>query len=271
MTAADNRTDPLGGQSDEGARAGHGDHADHHRAHHDHADDLDEWDRGARAAHAGEVVMDAEFWDGMYRSRTAAWSGRPNPQLVFEATDLAPGTALDVGCGEGGDAVWLAERGWQVTAVDISATALDRARGHAAQAGPGAAGRITWVQADLVGGSVPDLGVYDLVTAQFMHLPAAQRVALHARLAAVVAPGGTLLVVGHHPSDAHAGVGRWSTSGLGFTAAQVADVLDPALWEVVADESRPRTVVADDDDHGDGDDRTVHDVVLVARRLPNGA
>lgn len=89
----------------------------------------------------------------------------------------------------------------------------------------------------------------------------AQRVALHTRLAAAVAPGGTLLVVGHHPTDEHAGVGRWSMSDLGFTAAQVSDALDRPLWDVVADESRPRTVVADD-----GDDRTVHDVVLVALR-----
>ena len=252
MTAAEHTTDPLGGQHDQ-----NGDHANHANAHGE-----DDWDRGARAAHSGETVMDAEFWDAMYRSRTAAWSGRPNPQLVTEAADLVPGSALEVGCGEGADAVWLAQRGWRVTAVDISMTALGRAQDHAAQAGPDVAGRITWLQADLVGGPAPDLGAYDLVTAQFMHLPSAQRVALHARLAAAVAPAGTLRVVGHHPSDAHAGVGRWAESDLGFTAAQVADALDPKLWEVVADESRARTVAT-----ADGDDHTVHDVVLVARRL----
>lgn len=254
MTAADNRTDPLDGQHDDGAPAHRSNHARH-------AHDEDDWDRGARAAHAGDVVMDAAFWDGMYRSRTAAWSGRPNPQLVTEATDLAPGAALDVGCGEGADAVWLAQRGWRVTAVDISATALERAAAHAALAGPDVAGRITWVQADLTSSSAAPRGSFDLVTAQFVHLPSAQRVALHTRLAAAVAPGGTLLVVGHHPTDEHAGVGRWSMSDLGFTAAQVADTLDRPLWDVVADESRPRTVVADD-----GEDRTVHDVVLVALR-----
>ncbi|MGV8967401.1 MAG: class I SAM-dependent methyltransferase [Cellulomonas sp.] len=259
MTAAENRTDPLGGHDDEGAQMDPG----HKTSHGHHAHGEDDWSRGARAAHAGEVVMDAEFWDGMYRSRSSAWSGQPNPQVVTEVADLAPGTALDVGCGEGADAVWLAERGWRVTGVDISTTALGRAQEHADLAGAEVAERITWVQADLVGGSAPDAGAYDLVTAQFIHLPSALRAAFHSRLAAAVAPGGTLLVVGHHPSDEHAGVGRWSLSDLGFTAAQVAEVLDPATWQVVADESRPRSVVADDG----GENRTVHDVVLVARRL----
>lgn len=77
------------------------------------------------------------------------------PQLVTEAAGLTPGTALDVGCGEGGDAMWLAERGWQVTAVDISATALQRAATLAAQAGPDVSGRITWRQADLTSKAPP--------------------------------------------------------------------------------------------------------------------
>jgi len=233
-----------------------------HGGRHGHEDD---WDRAARAAHAGEVVMDEAFWEAMYRSRPTAWSGRPNPQLVAEATGLASGSALDVGCGEGADAVWLAERGWQVTAVDISATALERAAGHAAHAAPDMAGRITWAQADLTDPSAPDLGTFDLVTAQFMHLPPAQLAALHARLAASVSPDGTLLVVGHHPGDVHAGVGRWSASDLLFTAGQIAATLDPGLWDMEADEARPRTVTGHD-----GEERTVHDVVLVARRRAVG-
>lgn len=128
------------------------------------------------------------------------WSGRPNPQLVAEAAELAPGRALDVGCGEGADAVWLAQRGWQVTAVDIADTALRRAAGHAAEAGADVADRITWTRADLRE-QPPAEGRYDLVSAQFMHLPGDTRRPLFARLAAAVTPGGTLLIVGHHPSD----------------------------------------------------------------------
>jgi SAM-dependent methyltransferase len=166
-----------------------------------------------------------------------------------------------VGCGEGADAVWLAGRGWQVTAVDISATALERAAEHAARAAPDDAGRIRWVPADLTDGSRPDLGTFDLVTAQFMHLPPAQLAALHAHLAAAVSPDGTLLVVGHHPDDEHAGAGRWSSSDLMFTAEQVAATLDARLWEVTADEARPRAVTGHD-----GAERAGHDVVVVARR-----
>ena len=208
-----------------------------------------------------DVVLDEAFWEGMYRSSSHVWSGQPNSQLVTEAADLTPGTALDVGCGEGADAIWLAQRGWQVTAVDISATALRRGEAHAAQAGADVAGRITWLQADLTSDEASVRATYDLVTAQFVHVPSVRRETLHARLAAAVSPGGTLLVVGHHPSDLHAGAGRWSMPDVMFTADQVAAGLDPARWDVEHTDSRPRTVT---DARGGG--TTVHDAVLTARR-----
>ncbi|MEK8105682.1 class I SAM-dependent methyltransferase [Micromonospora sp. M12] len=77
------------------------------------------------------TTFEEPAWEERYQSRPSVWSGQPNPQLVAEATDLTRGRALDVGSGEGADAVWLAERGWQVTAVDISSTALNRAAAHA--------------------------------------------------------------------------------------------------------------------------------------------
>ena len=91
--------------------------------------------------------MGPDFWDERYRSSTALWSGQPNPQLVAEAAGLAPGRALAAGCGEGADAIWLAERGWAVTAVDISTVALARAATRAAEVSAGVAQHITWLHA----------------------------------------------------------------------------------------------------------------------------
>lgn len=206
------------------------------------------------------TMFEQAAWEERYRARPAVWSGRPNPQLVAEATALAPGRALDVGCGEGADAVWLAQRGWQVTAVDIADTALRRAAAHPAAAGEAVAARITWAQADLRD-QPPAAGRYDLVSAQFMHLPGEARRQLFARLAAAVAPGGTLLIVGHHPSDLRTTAHRMHFPDLMYTAEEVASALDPGVWQVRTAEARPRAAV-----DPDGRDITIHDAVLVARR-----
>ncbi|MDG9689180.1 class I SAM-dependent methyltransferase [Streptomyces mutabilis] len=144
----------------------------------------------------------AEFWEARYRDTDRVWSGRPNDLLVREASDLAPGTALDLGCGEGADAVWLASRGWRVTGVDISGTALERAAGHAAEAGVG--DRVVWERHEL-GRSFPE-GSFDLVSAQFLQSPVEldQRAVLR-DAARAVADGGTLLLV------LHAGWPSWQT------------------------------------------------------------
>ena len=150
------------------------------------------------------IQFTREFWDDRYGSASQLWSGQPNPQLVAQTADLTPGDALDVGCGEGADAIWLASQGWTVTAVDISAVALDRAAAHAAARGTEIAGRISWRQADLLGWD-PGSQQFDLVSAQFMYLPEPDLKSLHRRLAAAVRPGGTLLIVLHHPDSMHAG------------------------------------------------------------------
>ncbi len=139
-------------------------------------------------------AVDRGSYDELYRSAPAVWSGRPNRQLVVEGSVLPPGTALDAGCGEGADALWLAERGWRVTAVDFSTVALDRGAVRARERGLD--DRITWLHADLDAWT-PAEGRFDLVTAHYLHSRGADRPALFRRLAAVVAPGGTLLVVGH--------------------------------------------------------------------------
>jgi SAM-dependent methyltransferase len=204
-------------------------------------------------------VMDQDFWDERYRSAPRMWSGDPNPQLVADTAGLEPGSALDVGCGEGGDAIWLAQQGWGVTAVDISEVAIERARSHAAAAGDDVARRIEWVRADLEQWD-PPVARFDLVSVQFMHLPSAVRVPLYDRLASAVAPGGILLVVGHHPSDLETSVRRPPIPDFLFTAEQVADRLGEG-WTLLDVAARPRPAV-----DAAGLEVTVHDAVLVARR-----
>lgn len=146
------------------------------------------------------------FWDEFYGERQRVWSGKPNGALVREVGMVAPGRAIDLGCGEGADAIWLAERGWTVTGVDVSAVALGRAAEHAQDAG--VADRITWLARDLAEWEPEE--AYDLVAASFLHSPVEfprERVLLAATRA--VAPGGLLFVVGHtafppwsrHPHD----------------------------------------------------------------------
>ncbi|WP_250904938.1 cyclopropane-fatty-acyl-phospholipid synthase family protein [Nonomuraea sp. NEAU-A123] len=189
------------------------------------------------------MADDTELWDARYREGDQIWSGDPNVILVREAADLEPGRALDLGCGEGADAVWLARRGWRVTAVDISGVALERAARHAVR--EGVAERIDWQRHDLAT-SFPD-GVFDLVSAQFLHshgdLP---REEVLRTAAAAVAPGGVLLVVGH------AGFPPWEHDhhhDLRFpTPDEVLEALEleEGQWEVLLSGEHERTQVGPD-------------------------
>jgi SAM-dependent methyltransferase len=214
------------------------------------------------------IEFTQEFWDDRYRSAGKLWSGQPNPVFAEQAADLPPGAALDAGCGEGADAIWLARRGWTVTAVDVSAVALERGA-HAARAADGAAGedggdggdiprRITWQREDLRTWG-PEADTYDLVSAQFMHFPKADLEVMHRRLAAAVRPGGTLLMVAHHPDDIHAA--RNGHPDLFWYAEDIAASLDPGQWEVRVAEAAGRSAI----DH-DGQPVTVKDTVLRAVR-----
>ncbi|WP_207782543.1 FAD-dependent oxidoreductase [Phytoactinopolyspora limicola] len=140
----------------------------------------------------------AEFWEDFYRPGHQPWSGRPNQLIVTELTDrpirTPRKTALDLGCGSGADAIWLAQQGWTVTGVDISKAALDHAAEQAAAAG--VADRIHWLRHDL-NADILD-GTWELVTATYLHSPVElHRSEILRRAAAAVAPGGTLLVIGH--------------------------------------------------------------------------
>jgi thioredoxin reductase/SAM-dependent methyltransferase len=208
----------------------------------------------------GEVRHDREFWEERYRSMPRVWSGRPNPQLVDEVADLPPGTAVDIACGEGGDALWLAGRGWAVTGVDLSQTALDRLTEAAAAAGQEVAARVATVRA-AVGDWDPGDGRFDLVTSHFLHLPPADRAAAFRRMAAAVAPGGTLLVVAHHASDLRTTIGRPDLPELFFEPDDVVAVLDPAGWDVQVAEARPREAR-----DPEGRTVTIRDTVVRARR-----
>ena len=201
-----------------------------------------------------------QYWEERYGAEGRVWSGRPNVLLVREVEDLSPGTALDLGCGEGGDAIWLAGRGWRVTAVDVSATALRRGAEHAREAGVGA--RIRWERHDL-SRSFPD-GSFDLVSAQFLHSPVAvdgEREEILRRAVAAVAPGGVLLVVGH------AGWPSWQEAPPFEhhfpTTSEVIEALDlePGRWSVELEEVVVR-------DFPDPDGRPGHreDNVLRLRR-----
>jgi len=147
-------------------------------------------------AHQEDPEEPAEqVWERLYTERGQRWSGRPNQRLVEVAADLRPGRALDLGCGEGGDAVWLALRGWVVTAVDVSPTALGRLTARAAA--EGIADRIDAIHIDLATAfpEVPE-GGWDLVSAQFFQSTVAlPRAAILRRGAAATAAGGLLLVV----------------------------------------------------------------------------
>ena len=209
--------------------------------------------------HATEV-HDRAWWEERYRTAQHLWSGRANDFLVEEAADLPPGRALDAGAGEGGDALWLAERGWRVTAGDLAATALERGAQAAEERGLG--DRMEWRQADLAE-EPPEAGAYDLVTSAFLHPPADVREKVIAGLAAAVAPGGTLLVVNHDPSDLALGIRQDARPEYFASAEQLAALLDPAEWEIQVAEARQR------DARGhEGGVHHVADAVLRARRRP---
>lgn len=204
-------------------------------------------------------VFGQDFWDERYRSAPRVWSGDPNPQLVAEIAGRPPGRALDVGCGEGADAIWLARGGWEVVAADISGVALERGARHARDSGPDVPARIEWRHVDLLA-SPPEPESFDLVSAQFMQLPPEPRARLFTGLMASVRPGGTLLVVGHHLSDLAAGVRRPPMPELFYSPDEIAALLDDS-WTVDAGTVRPRAA-----SNPDGAEVTVHDTVLVATR-----
>ena len=155
----------------------------------------DDGRRDQRLDSAGQAAE----WDTRYGERDGTmWSGRPNGRLVAEVAGLSPGRALDVGCGEGADAIWLAISGWTVTAIDISSVAISRARNAADVAGVA----VEWISEDVLQARFPARS-FDLMSMQYPALPKAAGEAAVLKLLGTIRPGGLLLAVYHDLDDAH--------------------------------------------------------------------
>ncbi|GAA1857430.1 class I SAM-dependent methyltransferase [Myceligenerans crystallogenes] len=217
----------------------------------------------ANHTHTGTTpdgMTPAEFWEDRYAGSDGVWSGRVNQVLSDVAGDLPPGRALDLGCGEGGDAVWLARQGWTVTGVDLSPTAVARGRAAAAAAGIPPE-RAEFVAHDLATWTAET--TYNLVTASFLQSWPVEipRADILRRATGAVAPGGRMLVL------AHAAAPSWAppemTEGYPFPSPErdLAALQLGAGWTVLAAETRERPVTSPE-----GDPATLLDSVVLVKR-----
>src|SRR4051794_9275815 len=198
----------------------------------------------------------ADQWDARYSERDGTmWSGEPNGRLVAEVADLTPGRALDVGCGEGADAIWLAGRGWTVTAIDVSDVALGRARAAAQRAGA----TVNWLCGDTLRTALPAAS-FDLVTMQYPALPKAAGDAAMRALLDTVGPGGLLLAVYHDLGDEH----RDHMKSQGFDPADYVDADD--LAQLLGDDFTVERHAVEPRINPPPDTQHIADIVLRARR-----
>jgi SAM-dependent methyltransferase len=190
-------------------------------------------------------TFDQDYWEQLW-SKTLREHGDkvarrpPNVHLTAEAAELPPGRALDAGCGHGADTLWLAARGWQVTAVDFSAAALAQGQSMAEAAGAEIAKRVAWIEGDLSTWTA-DSAVYDLVVCLYVHVPGSVEGFVR-RMANGVAPGGTLLLVGHRPIDPSTGAPTPAANQVQVSVEAAVAVLDADSWHLVVAEERPRAV-----------------------------
>jgi SAM-dependent methyltransferase len=197
--------------------------------------------------------VDSRQWDERYSRAEYEWKTEPNQFVAAELGGLPAGRALDLAAGEGRNAVWLAGRGWRVTAVDFSRVGLEKGRKLAAARGA----EVDWVVADLLGYE-PAPGAFDLVLIAYLHLPAAVRATVLARAAAALAPGGTLLIVGHDLANLTEGTGGPQDPAILYTADALRAEI-PGLHVVRAEQVR--RVVSND--HADA---TAIDTLVLCRQ-----
>ena len=176
----------------------------------------------------------AEIWDARHAAQRPIESADADPTLVEEVAAMTPGTALDLGAGDGRNAVWLAGHGWRVSAVDFSAVAIDRGQALATAAGV----EIDWRREDLSAWT-PPVAAFDLVVLFFIHLPQDERRGVYARAASAVKSGGTLLVVGHDRSNLRDGSGGPQDPDVLFTPGDIARDL-PAGFTIIRAETARR-------------------------------
>ena len=216
---------------------------------------------GGRDGDAMTHSFDKDYWQQHWEqahgpAKADSGGAAPNPHLIRETSGLAPGTALDAGCGTGAEATWLAAHGWQVTGADISGAALAQAAERAE--GQSVSGTVTWVEADLTSWAPGDR--FDLVTTHYAH-PAMPQLAFYERISDWVAPGGTLLIVGHLHAPASPGHGHRPPPEATVTLADITGGLDAAVWSITSAEEITRTLP------GPGDRALpLHDVVVRATR-----
>ena len=195
--------------------------------------------------------MRREDWDRKYAEKEQLWSARPSRAVVAEASGLAPSRALDLACGEGRHAIWLAELGWRVTAVDFSEVAIGRGRKRASLAGVD----VDFQYADLLDYE-PERDAYGLVLVVFLQLPTEERRMVLARAAAALAPAGTLLLLGHDLANLTDGTGGPIDPSVLYTPEDIVAEL-PGL-EIQKAESVLREVA--------GAERPAIDALVRARR-----
>lgn len=188
------------------------------------------------------MSFDRAYWDQLWGKTLREQADKvarrpPNAHVITELADLRPGRALDAGCGHGAETRWLAARGWHVTALDFSASALAHARSTAELSGPDIAARITWVEGDL-GVWAPPADHFDLVMCLYVHI-AGSVGELVQRMARGVARGGTLFLVGHRPVDPATGKPTSAASQVQVSVEAAVDALDGS-WTIVVAEERPR-------------------------------
>jgi SAM-dependent methyltransferase len=185
--------------------------------------------------------MDSVEWDRRYAGREFVWTSEPNRFLVEEAASLTPARALDLACGEGRNAVWLAERGWQVTGVDFSLAGIEKAR----QLEDARDVHVEWVIADLLDYR-PNAQGFDLVIVFYLQIPVEQRTPILRAAADAVAAGGTFLLVGHDSSNIDEGHGGPQDPAVLYTAGDVVSDLEDAGLDIERAEKVRRPVETSD-------------------------
>ena len=195
--------------------------------------------------------MDAEAWDERYAATELVWSAEPNQFVAAEVADLPPGRALDLAAGEGRNAIWLARRGWDVTAADFSRVAIEKGRRLAGET------PVRWVVADATTWHEP--ASYDLVVLAYLQLAAAERRAAVRAAYASLVPGGTFLLVAHDSTNLTEGTGGPQDYRVLMTAGDVLGDLEGEHYDVVRAGRIARTVA---DGHGEAPTRTAWDCLV---------